>query len=92
IGQTGSYQVCDVREVGASEYLLTWPDTDKTAIVETSTPSGSWIDVSHAHADGRVYGGGVRYPANHNEGEGGDWLCYHRQPGGAGDIDFCIKN
>ena len=88
IGQGGAYQVCDLKKTEPSMYMLTWPDGEKTAIIETQTPSGSWIKVAHIKPDETVYAGGVRYPRIHYEK--GEWLCYHLQPGGLGDIDFCI--
>jgi hypothetical protein len=87
LGNGGSYQVCDVQTVGPREYILTWPDGEKTAIVETTTNSGSWIEVRHVNSAGEVYGGGARYPVTHHEQ--GEWLCYHSQPSGS-DIDFCV--
>jgi hypothetical protein len=88
VGQGEAYQVCDFKEIEPSTYLLTWSDGEKTAIIETKTPSGSWAKVAHARADGSVYAAGARYPRIHYEK--GEWLCYHFQPGGLGDIDFCI--
>lgn len=88
IGKGGTYKVCDLQTVKPQHYLLVWPDGERTAIIETRTSSGSWIDVRHARANGDMYGGGTRYPATHYEQ--GKWLCYHRQPGKRGGIDFCI--
>lgn len=88
IGQGGAYQVCDFKEIKPSTYLITWSDGEKTGIVETRTPSGTWAKVVHAHADDEVYATGTRYPRIHREN--GEWLCYHFQPGGLGKIDFCI--
>ena len=89
IGKDGSYQICDLRSIQYSNYLLIWPGGNRTAIIENTRPSGSWLDVRHAYANGTIYGGGTRYPVTHYEQ--GRWLCYHTQPGG-GQIDFCITN
>lgn len=88
VGQNEVFQVCDIKEIEPLMYLLTWSDGEKTAIVETQTPSGSWIKVAHIRTDDTVYAGGVRYPRTHYEE--GEWLCYHMEPGGLGGIDFCI--
>ena len=88
IGEAGAYQVCDFQEIEPSEYFLTWADGEKTAIIETQTPSGSWAKVAHINNDGNVYAAGARYPRIHYEK--GEPLCYHPEPGGLGEIDFCI--
>ncbi|ERN42531.1 hypothetical protein KR51_00008510 [Rubidibacter lacunae KORDI 51-2] len=88
IDNDGSYQVCDLQTQGPSQFMLTWPDGERTAIVENQTQSGSWVEVRHINVQGQSYGGGVRYPKTHFEQ--GEWLCYHELPGGQGSIDFCL--
>ncbi len=88
IGETGAYQVCDFQEIEPSMYVLTWADGERTVISETQTPSGSWSKVAHLSVDNNVYAAGARYARIHYEK--GEWLCYHPEPGGLGEIDFCI--
>lgn len=90
IGDGGSYQVCDLRKTGGSSYVVEWPDGDSTVITNYSNPSGEWADIEHINPDGVPYGGGTRYPSIHTEQ--GEWICYHKLPGGRGKIDFCITS
>lgn len=87
IGNGGSYQVCDLQQARDS-WVVEWPDGDSTVITNYSNASGEWADIQHVNNRGGVYGGGTRYPSMHYEQ--GEWLCYHKLPGGRGAIDFCI--
>ncbi|NEO51914.1 MAG: hypothetical protein F6K54_01700 [Okeania sp. SIO3B5] len=88
IGKNKVYQICDMQKKGGSQFLITWPDTDKTLITLVSTQSGEYADILHARSNGDIYGRGTRYLKFHYEQ--GKWLCFHRKPGGQGGIDFCI--
>lgn len=89
IGKSGAYRICDMQRKGESQYLIVWPDGDKTAVIVVSTPSGSYANVGHAYSNGRIYAKSTRYPRFHYKR--GKWLCLHQKPGGRGKIDFCIR-